>query len=469
MLFSTPNQSTTAKKYSVLFLILLFSFWIRIFFWSNALPFAEIVTNKNDSITYNNSARALLEAGIFAVSPEKIDIMQTLVPPGYPGYIAGVYLLFGEHPEIVILTHVFLSLLIFSLIYSLANRIFNSNTGLIAVLLASLDVLSFSHAFRMMTETVFTFLLLIMLNAGVIYLKSGRVRWILLAGIALAMATFIRPINYYLIVPVALGFLIWLIINRSHWLVVLSHGALLILPFLIFVGAWQIRNFSALKSSQFSTVGGTNMFEYRAAAVVALRDNISFLQAREQLHQATMEYRNAHPVTAQWTDGQLDNYLMRQGLGVILQHPFLFVQTQISGAIPMLLGGGEGPLLRMLNVPVGQTLDREIFDALSSFDISFFFRRFASGTALIAFIGSIAYLGFIYLGALFWLLQAVIHKRGSVIHLFLWGVMLYFILISAGPEAGSRFRVPIMPILAIYAAQGLVLLVSSTKRRFAHD
>ena len=38
-------------------------------------------------------------------------------------------------------------------------------------------------------------------------------------------------------------------------------------------------------------------------------------------------------------------------------------------------------------------------------------------------------------------------------------VTMYFILLSAGPEAYSRFRVPITPILVLLTATGLVFIL----------
>jgi hypothetical protein len=40
------------------------------------------------------------------------------------------------------------------------------------------------------------------------------------------------------------------------------------------------------------------------------------------------------------------------------------------------------------------------------------------------------------------------------IHLYLTGLILYLVVISAGPEANYRFRLPLVPLLAIYAATG---------------
>jgi hypothetical protein len=37
----------------------------------------------------------------------------------------------------------------------------------------------------------------------------------------------------------------------------------------------------------------------------------------------------------------------------------------------------------------------------------------------------------------------------------LFGLVLYFVVLSTGPQAYSRFRVPFTPLLALLAARGL--------------
>ncbi len=63
-----------------------------------------------DSSDYNNSARALLETGNFAISPEKPHLLQTVRTPGYPFYIASIYRIFGERLLPVIVIQILISI-----------------------------------------------------------------------------------------------------------------------------------------------------------------------------------------------------------------------------------------------------------------------------------------------------------------------------------------------------------------------
>ena len=42
-------------------------------------------------------------------------------------------------------------------------------------------------------------------------------------------------------------------------------------------------------------------------------------------------------------------------------------------------------------------------------------------------------------------------------HVFAWATVAYVLIASAGPETNARFRAPLMPILEIYTAYGLVV------------
>jgi hypothetical protein len=51
-------------------------------------------------------------------------------------------------------------------------------------------------------------------------------------------------------------------------------------------------------------------------------------------------------------------------------------------------------------------------------------------------------------------------KARWVSHAFVGWVLLYHVLVAAGPEAYARFRVPIMPLLALYAGRGAIVAVA---------
>ena len=78
----------------------------------------------------------------------------------------------------------------------------------------ALDPLSLFHAPMLLTETLFTILLLAALLAAMRMLGSERAvrfAWAALAGVLLAAATHVRPVSYYLSAPLAIaaGIALW--------------------------------------------------------------------------------------------------------------------------------------------------------------------------------------------------------------------------------------------------------------------
>lgn len=445
---------TRYQRRTILLAILLVSFAAKITLWGYVIATDPKRFWTPDSPSYHNTALAWLHTGTFARSLED-SVPQSHRSPGFPFLIATVYSIWGQRPEFVSFVLILLSLGTLCVVYRTALKLFSGLTALLAVLLLALDLTSFAYSMMFLTETLFTLLITVAALTGVHFLEGrGKIRWVGLTGFLLALATFVRPISYYFIIILAVLLVIWLFFHRRSYRIVLVQLLGLLLPFVLLVGAWQIRNFVYLKSLQFSSISGANMYYYRAAAVIALRDNISLSEARQKLAKQFLDYQTAHPETKNWTEGQVSDYLTHQGINIVMHHPILLIQTQVYGIIPMMLSGGEGKLLHLLDVPLGITRDSDIFDALSRFEFSILSRRFVSGVALGAFLLALFYLALLYFGILWWSWRTFTERQIRAVDIFLWGIVSYFIIISAGPEAYSRFRVPIMPILVIYAAQG---------------
>lgn len=450
------------KHWIILLVVLLGSFAFKMTVWKTVLVTNSVAFLWNDAARYDFAAHAVMQPGMIVAWPGSLENEFGKVPPGYPLFWAGLHLLFDNRDEIVVLTNIFLSLITISLVYAVAKHLFDARMALLASLLVSLDIASFSYSLQAMSEIPFTVFLMTMILAGVCFFtnkSSGS--WACLIGVTLAGATLVRAISYYLIVPFLLIVLTWAWLQHQPLKKMFANVGLVLLPFVISVGAVQLYNYTQSGSWGFTTVGGYNMYYYRAAAIVALRDNISLIDARQTFDKELERYCNIHPETRQWNVFQLGDWMMGQGLATVQQYPAQFLKTEINGAIPMMLGGGDGPLLRMLNIPVVTVEDSETFAALKNFEFALLFKRFASSMSLVSFILAVGYLGIIYLGVFFWVARVLLHRQFAVVHLFIWTIILYFVVVSAGPEAGSRFRVPIMPALALYAAGGLGY-VSST-------
>ena len=113
------------------------------------------------------------------------------------------------------------------------------------------------------------------------------------------------------------------------------------------------------------------------------------------------------------------------------------------------MGTGEHTAFPLLGIPVPATGP---LGDLRRLDFGAWVERWLLGRpgSLLVFALAFAYLAVLYAGAGGWLLLRA--REITVWDLCAWGIFLYLALISAGPEAYHRFRVPLVPILCLYAA-----------------
>ncbi len=279
-------------------------------------------------------------------------------------------------------------------------------------------------------------------------------RWAWLLGLTLALATLVRPVSYYLVLP--LGIWVGLTAGRRHraWKPATACTLLFVLPFTFLVGGWQWHNRRQTGTAVFSSIEGKNLLFFRGADIVAQRDGISLAEARKQLGKG--RYGELHPETEGWSRARLAGKWKQQGLALILDHPTLFARQELHGLAAMFLSAGEHTLMALLAMrvpPTGPLGDLGRLDPKSYLERWLLDRPIA----FLAFAVASSFLVILYAGAAGWLWHSL---RGSLAGAWdwcAWGILLYLAVISAGPEAYHRFRVPVTPILCLYSATGLMV------------
>ena len=407
-----------------------------------------------DSISYIDTADAVLQTGRFAVSPEHPDTPQIMRTPGYPFFIACVFFFFAHSYSWLILWQIVISLGTMVITYRMAVKLWNPSTAVVATLCLALDPVSWLHSQYVLTETLFTCIFTLAVWAGIAALRTTRFFHIGLLSSLLALATLIRPLTYYIMIPVTIFFLLlWTSRPGWQWKRLLFGLIVLLLPWLIIIGAWHIRNYHIAGTTEFSTIQGVNLLFYRGADIVAQRDAISFQEAQRLLGYG--QYAIRHPDTQTWSETQLNQRWKHEGLQLIRQHPGLFLKSQVRGLIKMMFDPADyalwaylseyrehtGPLRDFFELPFSDYLSKWVLERTTYF---------------LSFLLAEIYLMIVYVGTLsgVWQLLRTRHDGWSG-HLFAWTIMLYIIAISAGPEAYSRFRLPLMPLLSMYAGYGL--------------
>jgi 4-amino-4-deoxy-L-arabinose transferase-like glycosyltransferase len=455
-LAATPRRWLAVSPLAVL---LLGSLAVKLALWARYVVGADpAVLLKDDAGSYHDSARALLETGTFSISPLPPLLPQTLRTPGYPSFLAAVYAVFGERPAAALLVQILLSVATLALVYVLVRALWGGRVALLAAALLALDVPSIRFSLLPLTETLFTLLLVAALGCGVALLtrRDQRRRWALGLGLALAACAFVRPAAYYLVVPVALGVLVHA--RRSGWGTRESAWtlALLVIPYAAAVGGWQMRNQRVSGSTAFSQLDGTVLLLYRGAAVVARRDGIGFDEAQRRL-------------AAAYAAGPRDPHTTRDnqrwkaaGIELIRENPGIYARVVAAGIVRPLLEPA-GLALSRPDPPAPEPGWREESSRLGPWAAARarIARRGALHTASFAL--DVLLVLVTLLAAAYALARLAAERRFSVVDAFLMGVVLYVLLIHAGATSGVRTRVPLQPVLALYAARGLVEL--RTRRR----
>ncbi|MCH9647240.1 MAG: glycosyltransferase family 39 protein [Deltaproteobacteria bacterium] len=406
-----------------------------------------------DSVAYHETTRSLLQAGRFSVSADRPNVPETRRTPGYPIFLAPAYALAGERPAAGIAWQILLSLATILLLFRLTQERFSTPVGIAAAGLLTLDAASFSHSLLLLTETLFAFLMVAMLFCALRFAKGNRgVLWAGGIGLLLAVATLVRPISYYL-APAVAG---WILVAawRRHLSPQKTCAALLafLIPVVGLLGGWQLRNYRLTGSGDISQIVGLDLLFFRGAKVISLRDGISLEEARHQLGKGW--YRELHPETRDFTEEELTERWKEEGLAILAQHPAEVAKMQLVGMAATLGGTGEHTVMRLLGIPIPSSGPLGDLFRLKPRD---YLRRWVlerSMSFLVALV-LLAFLAVLYWGGARWWWTSLRHRRVEVFDLCAWGVAAYLVLISAGPESYHRFRVPITPILCLYAAAGL--------------
>lgn len=405
-----------------------------------------------DTLSYERPALALVRAGRFAASPAEPQVPETRRTPGYPAFMAFAYALFGERRHSVVLLQIGLGTLTLWLTYLIAFRLSGPRPARAALVVLALDLVSFLYSQLLMTETLFTLLIVCAAWTGVMALHTRRVTWIGGLGASLALATLVRPIAYYLFPASLVGLALFAYRARLTVRDTAVAVLLLSLPWVVLVEGWRLRNYLMTDRAVVSEITVDTLFWYRAAGVVAARDGISFWEAQARLAAGL-------PDTSGWSPARVRALQERQAAQIIAAHPVLVSKVMLYGATKILAGTGQADLRHFFGgVPYEARPSGA--SGLSLEEARERLTRSSWSLALVAYV--VLHLALVYAGAARGVLLAT---RGSrswwPAHVLLGGIAIYLVVVAAGPEAYARFRVPVMPFLAVFAGIGWS---SSTRR-----
>jgi hypothetical protein len=388
---------------------------------------------------------------------------ETSRPPGYPVYLSltvpetnrtpgyPVFLSLMPGLRTALVVQGLLGSLLCFFVGVLAAMLAGTRAGYCAAALLAADLPSIISANEIMSEALFTALLVGGVLAELEVLRmgtsTGKVYGLLgFASVMFGLALLVRPIAEWMMPLVILALL--LSGGTSWWKRVLLAGLVATGP-VIFGTAWILRNYSVAGIATISTIGAVNLFYYRALGTLAF-------VSQAQLSKALIA---THP--------QSHSDLTVRAVRIILQHPFAFTAmtlwsffylcwVSVRASLAQVLGiNSTWRILNPGSVRI-EGLARNLWAGNSTALGGIFAQEFQSSFALVSLvIVQLLMIGFTWAGVMLALKKCLRRRSqlGSCV-LFAFAAALLLLLLAAGPEAVPRFRVPAMPLLAFLAGVG---------------
>jgi hypothetical protein len=355
---------------------------------------------------------------------------ETIRTPGYPLFITPFLWANLDLKYLVLLQHLMRILLILAVTVFCFHASGSRLQALITGIVLCLDLPTLEAANTIMTEVLFS--VVFTLALWFLWREAGQqprsLLPSLLAGLLCSASVLVRPVALLFFVP-ALAFL--LLVRRSFkWrsapVFLLAFSSLLIL--------WSVRNDRRAGFPGVSSLSGWEMLGFRAAGVLAINDPGNFtsnLERRQKQLEAAacdhLEKQYGKPCVA-ITMAQKSPYYSKTGAALVLHHPVAYAKLALRGAAMMMLGGDADRLAQFTGTHPETAKKLTLLYTIPLFCF-----------ALVGFV-------------------ALWHTNRNLFYL-IFLVIAYFVVVSAGAEGYSRYRVPIMPLYAMAAAAGVDLVV----------
>ncbi|HNT67032.1 MAG TPA: glycosyltransferase family 39 protein [bacterium] len=428
--------------------ILVLAALLRLIFLAVIIPHPER-TVRRDTPTYVRPAENILNGLPF--SEPGIECARRT--PVYPLFLAAVFKVLGHSLLAVAAVQIMLSVLSVALLFFLARLFAPERAALFAALLFALSLNSIVYSIYILSETLFTLLFLSMVFVLVVFAHRQNLQWIFIAGIFTGLAILCRPLGQFL--PVVITG--WILLIGGNFRNKIKTLVLYLLPILLLVLPWMVRNQKACGTFTISTISSYNLlFTYAVALEADLTDQ-NEETIREKIRQKFMQTMS--PPTKESDAARAARLQKEWAWEIIKKHPFRYAKIHLAGLPHTFLpnitdlfeiagatDGGKGTLA---------ILNRDgLFAAV---------RHYFSGRIELLFfaVPFVLVLFTTYLCMIFGFFRSLSRQKFAL--LFLLIVPSLLLLISSGPASVPRFRAPVMPIICLFAGIGLDALVLKYK------
>lgn len=315
-----------------------------------AFTFRSPVFVTKDSLEY-------VQPGYGLVFGQGFELAQRRTPI-YPAFIAGVMAVAGQDLAAIAFVQHLLGVVTAAMVFALGALVAGPIVGFVGGLLFALSSPQLIYEHYVITEPVFTFLLVASVLSMVVAVRRDRWQWYALAGLVLGVAALTRPVAQVLVpmVPMYLFIMLrsWrrtLVMSTVVWAAV----ALLLVP-------WTFRNQQTYGSAETTATG-----RFLISRSVKHERNFVFYDEKEPVRpdesptrrrarQIAQEVTNKRPAPGQvyqrvrdelkLTEPQTDALLRDIALEAIRKNPALYLQGTVEMLAELWLGAKKDETLK---------------------------------------------------------------------------------------------------------------------------
>jgi len=388
-----------------------------------------------DSATYIAPAKSMLQGRGFVRAN---GIVETFRTPGYPILLMPLIAATHDYAAVVVILQHLLNVALVMAVYLFARRRFSRGIAFAAAAIVAIDTPTIHYANKVLTETVFTVGLFALVVFALRGLAAGgpqpaesaaeNLRGPRAAGRGPMIAMGLLAGALVIVRPVAIlyfGVLAFLFVLQRR-----KHVALFVVAALVLPLGWAARNRVRTGVYAIADVAGVNMLMHRAAPALAIFDDYDFEEAlRDRQDELSSDAdteieRTLHIANAgSLNPAQHARWFGRIGRRIALQHPVGMIVLHTRGVLVNLFDS-DWDSIQLISVVPASMLQVVI-------------EVWTHAITLLALLGTF-----------------VLWRRDRTLSLLITLTLAYFVVISAGSEAEARFRVPVVPLMAIAAAVG---------------
>lgn len=437
-------------------LSLLLAFGLTLFIWIGCVNREYLKDYKlspnPDAITYLDLGQNVWLHGEYSrrpASPYTPDFKWT---PVFPVLAGGANCLFGAGGIYVL--NILLSALSCLIIYRLAEYYVNAKAGAIASCLFALDTLVWSLNFQAMSDIAFVTFVLVGLyfTLPTLFPKDKTETpsfWRLVpGGLGLSAAILTRPTGLYLPIVILLCYAVKLLFLRKNLIRSISYALIFFVCSYSLAGLWMFRNYQTF--GIFTLSGNENivMVYYTGGGAWQTEFNCTLSEAQEKIQK---EFNLPPDVVCQNADSfgvdpaEIDRQLKACKRDVLLKYPASLIKSAIIGVPKSLIAHETG---------IFATLTKQDWQGTSNL--------FSNSPILIViFVWSVLFQITVICGGVIGIVGSWFKNRDARWAIFSSaGIAAYFILTMglSGADCCARYRLPLMPIIIVFAAIAITAL-----------